>query len=48
MLKENKILFEQVVRLLEQKIEVVRKGYLDDYNEGVIDGLIIAIKTIEG
>ena len=48
MIKENELLFKEVVKLLEQKIEIVRKGYLDDYNEGVIDGLLIAIKTIEG
>lgn len=48
MIKENRILFEQVVKLLEQKIEVIRQAKLDDYKEGVIDGLILAIRTIEG
>lgn len=38
----------KLVKLLEEKIEIIRKGYIDDYKDGVIDGLVIAIKTIEG
>lgn len=48
MTEENIVLFKTIIKLLEKKIEVARKGYIDDYKEGVIDGLLIAIKTIEG
>lgn len=46
-MKTDYILIEQAVKLLESKIAIIKKGYQDDYTDGVIDGLIIAIKTIE-
>lgn len=39
---------KEIISQLERKISVARKGYQNDYKDGVVDGLIIAIRTIEG
>lgn len=47
-MKEDRIL-KSIIKKLEENINEIRMlEQLNDYNEGVIDGLIIAIRTIEG
>ena len=46
-MNKGDISVERIVKLLEEKISIVRSGRTDEYADGVIDGLLIAIRTIE-
>lgn len=39
---------EEIVKQLEDVIKELKDNYCDDYADGVIDGLLIAIRTIKG
>lgn len=48
MLKESKLVVVEAVKKLEQAIKELEKEALNDYKIGLIDGIIIAIRMIEG